>query len=146
MKKAFILSSLVLVTLFTACDKKAAVNLQPKLKSVSPVTSATVAEITGKWLPVGASGLNGEPEAMSAISWHYVFNADSTYARYFSPQTQNNGTFHIGQQQSIIDGKLYSSISFDGSADKSIITLKNDTLTISDNFTGGSKYFFIRFQ
>jgi hypothetical protein len=146
MKNVFISASLLIITLFTACDKKAALSIQPKLQHPSPVALIGVSDITGKWHPVGVSGLNGEPEAMSDISWHYVFNADSTYVHYLSPQSQNTGTFHIGRQQSIVDGKIYSSISFNGSTEKSILTLKNDTLTISDNYTGGSKFFFIRFN
>jgi hypothetical protein len=139
MKKIFI-TSLAIITLFTSCSKLGDVTPTP-VNTTGPVT---VNDITGSWHPVGVSGLNGEPEGMPDYYWYYIFNANSTYADYFSTQTQHTGTFSIGQQKSIIDGKIHSSISFDGSSNQSIITLKNDTLTISDNFTGGSKYFYIR--
>src|ERR1700694_5079599 len=102
MKKVFI-TSLAIVALLTACNK----NKDAKPVPSNPVAPISANDLAGKWQPVSVSGLNGEPEAMPDIFWYYTFNANSTYVHYFSPQTQKTGTFHIGQEQSITDGKLH---------------------------------------
>ncbi|MFI5160028.1 MAG: lipocalin family protein [Sphingobacteriales bacterium] len=141
MKKAF-LSSLIIVALFTSCNK----NNNAKPVPVSTVAPVSASDLAGKWQPVSVTGLNGEPKAMSDISWHYIFNENSTYVDYFSSQSQRNGAFQMGQAKSITDGQIHPAISFDGASSQSIVVIKNDTLTISDNFVGGSRFFFVRFN
>jgi len=121
MKKLLFLS-LIIVAAATSCKKEGTA------KPITPV----VGPITGTWQLVAArGGLTGGFIPIPDIYTAYTFKADSTYAYTLS---NNGGTFHVGQVKSVITGQMQADISFsDPNAGGGLITLKNDTLTISTN-------------
>lgn len=123
MKKLLFLS-LIIIAAATSCKKDGA-----------PTPTHPVAgPITGTWQLVAArGGLTGGFIPIPDIYTAYTFKTDSTYAYTLS---NSGGTFHVGQVKSLITGQMQADISFSNpNAGGGLITLKNDTLTISDNHT-----------
>ncbi|MGZ3750517.1 MAG: hypothetical protein ACXVB0_02350 [Mucilaginibacter sp.] len=144
MKKVFILSSLVVITFLMACNKKVEVKTQPNLQS-----------IIGKWHMVFATMLDGR-EAATTWAWSYTFNADSTFVyETTATVTKTIGKFHVGQQQSIADGKMhpyitltYKSNSGQDITTSDIISFENDFLILSgnDNYATSNSFYGLRDQ
>lgn len=99
-------------------------------------------ELIGEWRYTGASGgLSGKYEkADPAINQILQFKSGLRYLRKTNDQVSEQGSYQLDRMKSIYTGKEDNAIFFNPRSNvtsKSIISLRNDTLLVADNFYDG---------
>lgn len=140
MKKQLLLfGSIFLFMLLMACHKKAKNDPAPV-----PIHNS----IIGSWQFVSAlTGPDGKKVNASG-KLVYMFNADSTFKQTNNDTLQNSGNFYIRKEKSNFTGKIEESLSFISATTGVgfLITLKPDTLVITENHEAPSIYTYVRLK
>lgn len=107
-------------------------------------------QLVGKWKYTGKSGgyAGKSQKADPAVVTVIEFKKDNTFVRSENDQLKLQGTYTLTRLKSIYSGKEENAVQFDATADPqnkgSIITLKNDSLTIADNVYDGFTTSYVR--
>ena len=133
MKKLFyILPVICLGLLFFACRKD----------GTNPSNN-----LIGKWKFVQAKGgFTGNTVINPKGIELYTFNADSTFTKTRNDTIKAQGYFHIGAEKSIFTGTLAANISFNNKNAVSglLVSVKNDSLVLTDNHVEPFGYLYVR--
>ena len=103
--------------------------------------------LTGKWRFVNAvGGFTGRAVINPKGVELYTFKADSTFTRTRNDTLQAQGYFHIGAEKSIFTGTMAANINFNSRAAISglLISVKNDSLMLTDNHVEPYGYLYVR--
>jgi hypothetical protein len=73
-------------------------------------------------------------------------NGDKTYQRLAAGNNTQQGVYEIKSVKSIFTGSNDNGISFDSSNDWKILTIRKDTLSISDNFPDGFSQVYVKLK
>ncbi|HMI02622.1 MAG TPA: hypothetical protein VK541_09085 [Pedobacter sp.] len=109
-------------------------------------------QLVGKWQYTGKSGgyAGKSQKADPAVVTVLEFKKDNAFLRSENDQVKLQGTYSLTRLKSIYSGKEENAVQFDATADPqnkgSIITLRNDSLTIADNVYDGFTSDYIRIK
>jgi hypothetical protein len=107
-------------------------------------------QLVGKWKYTGKSGgyAGKSQKADPAVVTVLEFKKDNTFLRSENNVVKQQGTYTFTRLKSIYSGNEENAIQFDAAADPhnkgSIITLRNDSLTIADNVYDGFSSGYVR--
>ncbi|MES2827164.1 MAG: hypothetical protein V4687_03385 [Bacteroidota bacterium] len=130
------LGVLVLLT-FSRCKTQ---TVEPSLK----------VKIIGKWKYTGSSGgFAGKYDPANAKVANMIeFKSDGKYVRYINNDPDTQGTYDIIRIKSIYTGEDENAVRFDPRSDSPkiglIANVKNDELTLGDNFNDGYTAGYVR--
>ena len=109
-------------------------------------------QLPGKWKYTGKSGgyAGKSQKADPAVAIVLEFKRDNTFLRSENNEVKLQGTYTLTRLKSIYSGKEENAVQFNAAADPhnrgSIITLRNDSLTIADNVYDGFTSGYVRLK
>ena len=104
-------------------------------------------QLAGGWIYLyQVGGIAGKPTnfPMSGNTSLLVLSGNQTYRTLLNNKVQTDGSYSLGSVKSYFSGGNDNAIKFDSSADWQIIAVRNDTLTISDNYADGYGTIYIK--
>ena len=124
---------LVVAGAFLSCSKRTSID-------------STAIDFVGRWQyqyqSGGQTGLKVYQQSGKITTLN--FNSDKTYQRLSDNNTPQEGVYAVKAVKSIFTGNDDNGISFDSSNSWKIITVRKDTLSLSDNFPDGFSQVYLK--
>lgn len=114
-----------------------------KANSILTVNTNFVGQWQYQYQSGGQTGTKVYPSSSSTV---LTLSNNSTYQRLSNNNIQQQGSYKVSTVQSFFTGKNDNAIDFDSLGSWKIITTRNDTLSIADNFADGYGLIYTRIK